>query len=91
MPFICLARSTTCEGRGVATELSPHLLKELDEVDIRLLKRASECETIYLIMKGEHNPSSVRMFHLDVATLAVNLHEAKPSQGGEHFPTGEQG
>ena len=75
----------------MATELSPHLLKELDEVDIRIRERAFECETVYLIMKGEHNPSSVRMFHLDVASPAVNLHEAKPSQGGEHLPTGEQG
>ena len=75
----------------MTTVLSPHLLKEPDEVDIRILERASECETIYLIMKREHNPSPVRMFHLDVASLAVNLYEAKASQCGEHFPAREQG
>jgi hypothetical protein len=54
------------------------VLEEFRDVDIRVAKRAFKCVTINFIVKGEHNPSSVRVFHLDVAALAMNLHKAEP-------------
>jgi len=74
----------------VAAKFSSDVLEEFRDVDIRVAKRAFECVTINLIVKGEHNPSSVRMFHLDVAALAMNLNKAEPLQRGQHFPAGEQ-
>jgi hypothetical protein len=75
---------------AVTAESSSDLLQEFRDVDVRVPKRAFECITIDFVVKGKHNPSSVRMLHFDVAPLAVNLHEAEALQGGEHFPTGEQ-
>jgi hypothetical protein len=70
--------------------VSSELFEELYAVDICVLKRTFECVTIDLVVEGEHDPSSVRMFHLDVASFAVDLYEAEAPQSREHFPTREQ-
>jgi hypothetical protein len=75
----------------MAAKSSSDLFEELRDVDVRVLERALECVSIDFIVKGEDNSSSVRMFHLHVATLAMNLYETEALQGCELFPTREQG
>jgi hypothetical protein len=50
---------------------------EFREVHIGVCEYAFECVTINFVVEREHYPSSVRMFHLDVAASAMNLHEAR--------------
>ncbi len=71
-------------------EFSFDLLEEFSEVDIGVLKGAFECVTINFVVKREHNPSAVRMLHLDVATFPMNLREAKTLQRGQDLPAGKQ-
>ena len=68
-----------------------YLAEELGEVDICVFKGAFECVAIELVVKREHNPSAVGMLHFDVATLPVNLCEAKTLQGSPNLPAGEEG
>jgi hypothetical protein len=46
--------------------------------------------TINFVVEREHYPSSVRMFHFDVAASAMNLHEAETLQCSQYLPAGEQ-
>jgi hypothetical protein len=64
--------------------------EEFGNVDVRVAQRAFQRVTIYFIVKREHDPSSVGMFHLNVAALAVNLNEAKTSQRGQDLPARKQ-
>jgi len=71
----------------LSRNLSTDLLEELTDLDIRILKCPFERIPIDFIVERKHNPSSVRVFHFDVATLAMNLYETEALQGCEHFPT----
>ena len=75
---------------AVTVVLSPEVFEEFCDVDVRVAERAFECVTINFIVKGEHDPSSVRMLHFDVAAFAMNLNEAEPLQRSQHLPGGEQ-
>jgi hypothetical protein len=85
------SRSVAYLAAPPQSNLSTDMIEELTDVDIGIVKCAFERVTINFVVERKHNPSSVRMFHLDVATLAVNLYETEALQGCEHFPTREQG
>ena len=40
---------------------------------------------IHLRMKWKHYPSSIRVLHLDVASLAMDFQKTKPLQCGQHL------
>ena len=67
-----------------------HLFEEFREVHVGILECAFESITINFVVKRKHYPSSIRMFHLDVAAFAMNLKEAKTLQCRQYFSTREQ-
>ena len=66
------------------------LLAEFLEVHVGIPQRAFESITVNFVVKWKHYPSSIRMFHLDVAAFAMDLMEAKTLECRQDFSTGEQ-
>ena len=69
--------------------LSFNLLEELRLVHISIPQCTFECVAVNFIVKWEHYPSSVRMFHLDVAASTMDLNEAETLQCRHDLPTRE--
>jgi len=65
------------------------LFEELRLVHASIPQCTFECVTVNFIVKREHYPTSVGMFHLDVAAFTMNLNEAKTLQCRQYFPTRE--
>ena len=54
-----------------------HLFEEFLEVHVGIPQRALESITVNFVVKREDYPSSLRMFHLDMAAFAMDLMEVK--------------
>jgi len=52
------------------------VIQEVLHIDGCVPKRSFEGKAIHLVMEREYNPAAIEMFHLHMATLAVNLHES---------------
>ncbi|HEV2802131.1 MAG TPA: hypothetical protein VGW12_16780 [Pyrinomonadaceae bacterium] len=56
---------------------SSKLMEKIFYFDALITERAFECVSINFVVVGENNNSAVGVFHLDVATLAMNFCEAQ--------------
>ena len=55
------------------------------EIDVAIAQGAFQSVTIDFIVKWKDYYSPIGMFHLYVATFAMNFYEAQAFEGGENF------
>ena len=53
-------------------------------------ERALERVAVHFIVVGKDDATAIRVLHLEVAALAVNLDEAQPLECREHLTPGQQ-
>jgi len=67
-----------------------NLPKKILHFNPSVAQGAFQCVTIHFRMGGKHNSSSVRVLHLDMASLAMDFQKTEPLQCGQHLPAGQQ-
>ena len=75
---------------GLGAACSFHLFEEFLEVHVGIPQRTFESITVNFVVKRKHYPSSIRMFHLDMAAPAMDLMESKTLECRHDFSAGEQ-
>jgi hypothetical protein len=70
--------------RGVC--LLPNLPKKIVHFNPSVPQRPFQGVTIHLRMKRKHNPSPIRVLHLDMVSLAMDFQKTEPLQCGQHLP-----
>jgi len=68
----------------------PNLPKKIIHFNPSVAQGSFQCITIHLRMERKHNPSSIRVLHLDVASLAMAFQKTEPLQCGQHLPARQQ-
>ncbi len=68
----------------------PNLPKKILHFNPAVAQRSFQRVAIHLRMKRKHNPSSVRVLHLDVAALAMDFEKTQPLQCGQYLPARQQ-
>ena len=63
------------------------VFQEIWDLNARVTERAFEGETIHFIVERKDDAPPIRVLHLDVAALAVNLQEAQALQSRHNLPT----
>lgn len=63
-------------------------VQEHPDIDFRIARGRSQCESIDLGMKCKNNYAAVRMFHFHVAAFSRDLGELKPLQRPNNLPPG---
>jgi hypothetical protein len=93
-----MARQATQQGAGRETSrfanpvlcLLPNLPKKILHCNPSVAQRSFQCVTIHFRMEGKHNSSSIRVLHLEVASLAMDFQKTEPLQCGQHLPARQQ-
>ena len=62
-----------------------HVVQKVLHGNRRVSQCALERVAIHLVMEGEDDATSIGVFHLEVASLAVNLDESEALKCGEHL------
>ena len=74
--------------RGVC--LLPNLPKKIVHLNPAIAQGTFQDVTIHLRMKRKHNPSPIRVLHLDMASLAMDFQKTEPLQCGQHLLARQQ-